>query len=151
MSTSIAFTDATGSATLTNGLPSPGDRFTDWTPISQDEEGTPVYTLATGARQRWKYRTDYGASFSLDKIPVAELDVVMRLLRWLRTGGSVTVNTGDRIARSYTAKAFPGWTIPEGPAFSDHQMLTYTLALKLKNTASADMLCNYSTTADILS
>lgn len=150
MSTSIAFTDATGSATLTNGLPSPGDRFTDWTPISPPEESA-VNGLGTGTRHQWLFRQDYGASFSLDKIPVAELDVVMRLLRWLRTGGSVTVNTGDRIARSYTAKAFPGWTIPEGPAFSDHQMLTYTLELKLKNTASADMLCNYSTTADILS
>jgi hypothetical protein len=150
MSTSIAFTDAIGAATLTNGLPSPGDRFTDWTPISPPEESA-VNGLGTGARHQWLFRQDYGASFSLDKIPVAELDVVMRLLRWLRTGGSVTVNTGDRIARSYTATAFPGWTIPEGPAFSDHQMLTYTLELKLKNTASADMLCNYSTTADILS
>lgn len=151
MSTSIAFTDSIGSATLTNGKPTPADRFTDWTPISPAEEGIPVFTLASGMRSRWLYRQDYGASFSLDKIPVAELDVAMRLLRWLATGGSVTVSTGDRIARVYTAKAFPGWTIPEGPELTDKRLLEYTLALKLKNTAAVDMLCNYGTTADILS
>lgn len=150
MSTSIAFTDSIGSATLTNGKPTPADRFTDWTPISPPEESA-VHGLGTGTRHQWLFRQDYGASFSLDKIPVAELDVAMRLLRWLATGGSVTVNTGDRIARVYTAKAFPGWTIPEGPELTDKRLLEYTLALKLKNTAAVDMLCNYGMTADILS
>lgn len=142
MSTSIVFTDAIGTATLTNSKPTPADRFTDWTPVTPANEDA-VYTLA-GARSRWRYAQYYGASFTLDKIPVVDMDIILRLLRWLQTGGSVTVNTGDTSDRIYTATAFPNWDIPEGPELSDNKVLWYTLKLKLRNTASVDMLCNYS-------
>lgn len=142
MSTSIVFTDSIGTATLTNSKPSPGDRFTDWNPVSPRNESA-VFTLV-GNRESWRYAQYYGASFTLDKIPVADMDIILRLLRWLQTGGSVTVNTGDTSDRVYTAKVFPGWTIPEGPELSDKGVLWYSLALKLRNTASVDMLCNYS-------
>jgi hypothetical protein len=67
----------------------------------------------------------------------------MRLLRWLKTGGSVTVNTGDQSSRSYTCKAWPDWSIPDGPEQTDRSALWYALDLQLKNTSAADMVCVY--------
>jgi hypothetical protein len=113
MATSITWTD-TAPRTLTNSKPTPADRFDNWRSIT-----------------------------SLSKIPTEDQDLVMKLLRHLQIGGQVTVNTGDAAGRSYTCIRFPGWEIPDGAEMTDNRMLEYTLTLKLKNVAAADMLCNY--------
>ena len=145
MATSIQWYD-TASRTLTNSKPTPADRFDNWTPITPPEASA-VYGLGTGIRHQWRFRQDYGASFALSKIPVADTDLVMRLLRHLQEGGEITVNTGDSSGRSYDCIAFPNWDIPEGAEFTDNRMLEYTLTLKVKHTLDLDMICNYGTEA----
>lgn len=140
MSTSLAWTDGVGAATLNNGKPVPGDRFTAWTPFT-NPIGPRYAALGTGIVFSWAHRTDYGASFQLTQIPRTSLDLVMRLVRHLIAGGAVTVNTGDSASRVYTAGLRPD-TEPTLER-SDAQNIEYTLSIELINRAAADMLCTY--------
>ena len=144
--TSITWTD-TAPRELTNSKPKPADIFANWTPITGANESA-VFTIP-GTRSRWSFASYKGATFDLPMIPATDMDMVMRLLRHLAEGESVTVNTGDRSNRSYTCVAWPGWTIPEGAEFTDKQRLEYTLTLKLRNTGTADMVCLYGTDSAI--
>jgi hypothetical protein len=140
MPTSLQWTDASGAATLTNGKPAPGDRFTAWTPFTAPI-GPRYAALGTGVLFSWAHRIDYGASFQLVEIPRTSLDLVMRLVRHLIAGGVVTVNTGDSAARVYSAGLRPE-TEPRLER-SDRQNIEYTLSLELINRTGADMLCTY--------
>ena len=140
MATNLAWTDVVGAATLNNGKPSPGDRFTAWTPFTKPI-GPRYAVLATGVVYSWAHRTDYGASFQLTQIPRTSLDLVMRLVRHLIAGGTVTVNTGDSVPRVYSAGLRPE-TEPTLER-SDAQNIEYTLTVELLNRTAADMLCTY--------
>jgi hypothetical protein len=141
MSTSIGWTDSGGATTLGNSKPAPGDRFTAWNP-----EGGPVgprvHALADGAPYTYVYRTEYRVSFILVGIPNDDMGKMLRLQRWLRAGGSVTLTTGDASSRTYTATL-----APEGDVTierSDPTHIEYTMTFtKLRNAAAADMLCLY--------
>lgn len=143
MATSIAFTDGTGAATLTadSQLLPPLDRFWGWTPINPTEESADTKVSLTGVTHEWAYRTDYGAAFELRRISSESLSVVERLIRWLRSGNTVTVNTGDVDSATYTCRLFPG-TVPS-VTLADEGMRWYTLVLSLKNTSAAVMGCDY--------
>jgi hypothetical protein len=141
MSTSIAFTDGTGAATLTNGKPVPGDRFASWTP-NTDPIGPMDAALGTGITFHWNFRTDYLASFELQHIPNGSLAIAQRLKAWLEKGNTATVNTGDAFASSYTVRIAPGARI-ELEMMGDRRLLEYTLRLTVKNTAAAPLLCVY--------
>ena len=145
MATSITWYD-TAPRSLTNSKHVPADRFANWTPITPQTASEAV-GLGTGDTHVWRFRQNYGASFDLPMIPVADTDLVLRLLRHLQAGGEITVNTGDAQGRSYDCKRFPGWEIPEGPDFTDNRMLEYTLTLKVKHTLALDMICNYGSEA----
>jgi hypothetical protein len=140
MATSIAFNDG-ASATLTNEKSVPGDRFDKWEPFDAPI-GPAASALGTGTRFNFEFRVDYGASFELSKIPLSSLAVLLRLQKFLRQSGTVTVNTGDTGSHSYTCQL-----APDGDCLitlSDRQMLEYTAALKLISTDGATpMLCTY--------
>ena len=141
MATSISWTDAIGAASLTNGKPVPGDRFSNWTP-----RNTPIgdaqNALGTGARFMFAFRTDYTASFELRGIPTTDQSLALRLIAHLEGGGSCSVATGDGAARTYgTCTLAPG-ARPE-LTMSDPVFIEYTLALELLNSAAAAMLCIY--------
>lgn len=139
MSTSIAFNDGSA-ATLTNGKNAPGDRFANWVPLPETSASR-VVCLGTGLHAEWRFRTDYGASFQLDYIPDTSLDIVDRLVRWLLSGGTCTVTTGDASAHVYTCTLFPEF-MPT-LAQQDRQLNEFTLTLKLRNSSAAAMLCIY--------
>lgn len=141
MSTSIAWTDGAGAASLTNGKPVPSDRFSGWTPGSLAIIAE-VDALATGQPFPFVYRNDATATFSLEKIPNSSQATVLRLIRWLESGGVVTVNTGDASSRSYTSCYLPKGARPSF-TLSDRRTLEYTLTLTLLNTAGTDMLAIY--------
>jgi hypothetical protein len=141
MSTSITWTDGSGAASLTNGKPVPADRFTNWTP-GQAAVKADVESLATGQPYPWVFRTDSLVTFSLDKIPNTSQATVLRLIRWLESGGVVTVNTGDLASRTYANCYLPKGARPSY-TMTDRQFLEYTLTLTLVNVAAADMLAIY--------
>jgi hypothetical protein len=141
---SITFNDGT-SATLDNGTTAiaagVGSRFAAWTPFTRRVGDTAV-ALATGARNMFIFRTDYGASFELRDVPVTNLAVALRLVRHLQGGGVCTVTTGDTASRTYTNCGLD----PEGSveiAQQDAQLLLYSVRLSLVNLSGADMLCTY--------
>jgi hypothetical protein len=136
---SVTFNDG-ASATLSNGLTAPADRFGNWTP-DLDLIGPSRAGLGTGTTFRWTHRTDYCAVFEIDKLPNSTLAVALRLKAHLLNGGTCTVTTGDADANVYTCRLRPG-TVPE-IQFSDRRRLRYSLALQLKNTAAAALLCRY--------
>lgn len=143
MSTSIAWTDSAGSATLTNGKPGPAARFSawrNWSPtednLSQSEVG-----VGTGDTFVWSFREDHLASFELRAIPMASLALLQRLKRHLETGGQATVTVGDADEHEYVCKIAPRTKVEYGQ--SDPQRQEYTLSLTLRNTANLPLLASY--------
>lgn len=149
MSTSITFTDGIGAATLTNGKPTPGDRFGNWVPSTMPI-GESAVRQSDGATTMFVFRTDYGASFELSQIPVATtggvrlVDIADRLIAWLLSGGTCAVNTGDVGSSAYATCGLKPGTTPT-LTFSDRKNLEYTLTLSLINLAGSPvaMLCHY--------
>src|SRR5438105_2129775 len=105
MSTNLSFNDG-AAATLKNGAPVPGDRFSNWVPISRPI-GDAATVQATGAIAMFVLRTDYGATFELTQIPVVTtggvrlVDIAARLILHLMKGGTCSVITGDADTNVY--------------------------------------------------
>lgn len=149
MATTITFNDG-AAATLTNGKPTPGDRFSNWV-VQTKPVGDTANRQSDGALMMFAFRTDYGASFELSQIPIATAagvrmaDVAARLLAWLLQGGTCAVNTGDVETNSYaTCGLMPGTT--PSLTLSDKKNLEYTLSLSLINLAGSPvaMVCHYA-------
>lgn len=149
MATTITFNDG-AAATLTNGQPSPADRFSNWVPQTTPIGDTAVL-LANSALVQFKTSTRYGASFELHRIPAATtggvrpVDIAVRLVAHLLGGGTCAVNTGDVESNSYaTCGLMPGTT--PTLTLSDRRMLWYSLALVLVNRAASPvaMVCHYT-------
>jgi hypothetical protein len=140
MATSIAWTDSIGAATLTNGRPVPADRFSGWTP-----DWVPIRAAATllgpQEEESFEFADIHIARFELQNIPDTEHDLCLRLKRHLMRNGSVTINTGDDAARTYTAKRRPGSDVTLRP-FNIQRRL-FAMGFEMKNTAAADMICEY--------
>lgn len=142
---SIAFTDATGAATLDNGMTSiaggVGSRFRGWT--SNPMPIGPVrHALGTGAMAQFKFRTDYCATFSIEDIPNANVTVLDRLIEFLRGGGVVSVTTGDSSSRVYATCCLAAGGSVEKEMFNPRE-ITWKLTLTLVNLAGAAMTCTY--------
>lgn len=144
----ISFTDATGAATLDNGLTGvaggAGSRFSGWTPRVMPI-GPAVHALADGARHAFVFRVDYTAEFSLRDLPATAQAVALRLIAHLLTGGTCSVSTGDNAARTYATCGLAPDSTPS-LALQDADACTYTLTLALLNRATppAPMLCDYA-------
>lgn len=140
----IVFTDGTGSVTLDNSTTGVslgvGSRFADWTPF-QKPIGPRVPALGTGVPYQFRFRTDYGASFSMTDIPNTSMASMLRCQEWLLRGNSVTVNTGDNAARSYTAYLAPDGDV--SITLQDKNLLLYSMSFTLINASAAAMLCIY--------
>jgi hypothetical protein len=143
----ITFTDGTGAVTLDNGTTAistgVGSRFTDWTPF-QKPIGPRVPALGTGRPFQFRFRTDYGASFSLTDIPNTKMSDMLRCQEWLLRGEAVAVNTGDASNRSYATC----YLAPDGDVsitLQDKNLLLYSMSFVLINGASSPvaMLCIY--------
>jgi hypothetical protein len=137
---SISFNDGSA-ASLDNAKPAPGNRFDRWEPSTR-EIGESAIALGTGARSVFVFRTDRRVRFTLSKIPNASMAVMLRLGRHLDRGGTVTVNTDDKAARSYTCMLAPG-AEPPRPMLTDPQLLEYSLEFDLLSTGVADLICLY--------
>lgn len=138
----LVWTDALGSATLTNLKPVPGDRFGNWTP-APDVLQSEAQAL-TGAAYGFTFADLYDVTFQLELIPNSEQALAARLVRHLRHFGTVQVETGDTAARVYpTCQAVKG--SPPRLTLADRQLLEWTLALTLRNVAASpvEMLCTY--------
>jgi hypothetical protein len=143
---SITFNDGT-SATLDNGMTGVaggvGSRFADWTPF-QRPVGPAVTALGTGARYQFAFRTDYGASFTMNDIPNSSMSVMLRLQAHLLGGGTVSVATGDSASRTYATCCLA----PDGAVditLQDKVELRYSMSFALINIAASPgaMLCIY--------
>jgi hypothetical protein len=144
--TSITFTDSIGAATLTNGKNFPGNRFSNWNPMTK-VYGDTKHRQSDMVPTHFNLGTMYGASFELRMIPerttsaVRLVTIADRLIVHLMKGGSCVVNTGDSDTSSYsTCYLFPD-TEPS-LVLADPNMLEHTLSLAVFNT-STRMVCNY--------
>jgi hypothetical protein len=137
LASELEFTDDEGTETLTNGYPSPGDRFAGWQTLGPIE-GPEDESLA-GTLYKWEFRADYIASFDLEDIPQDQWAVAMRLVRHLNRAGTVTVRTGDAEDRTYVCQKVKGSNPELGKP--DRRTLRRTLKLSLRNTEQVEMLC----------
>lgn len=148
---SIAFTDGTGTATLVCDYPgTPAARFASWVPMTRPV-GDSVNRLSDAAVVMFVERTDFGASFTFENLPVKSLAtganmvaVADRLIAWLLQGGTCAVTTGGPASVMYgSCGLWPG----ASPALqlSDKANLLYTLTLQLVNRAAARMDAVYAT------
>ena len=133
---SIAFNDGSGTTTITSLVP----RLGNWSPVP-DDIGPLAPALGNGIGEQWIFRTDYSVSFEIANIPASSLGDLQRLRLWLRRGNTMTVNTNDLSARSYTVllkegSATPSWVL-------DRALLEYTVSFEVVNTSAAPMICIY--------
>lgn len=144
----IQFTDSIGSATLDNGLRNVssgvGSRFASWVP-----RNTPIgareTSLGTGQQYMFRFRTDYMASFSIEHIPMASLDIVVRFVEHMLRGNTCSVYTEDLAARTYTTCGLaPGTDI--SVQSEDRTEQWYRLDITVINLAVSPtaMLCVYN-------
>ena len=126
ISANIQWTDSSGTATLypTNL------RFDNWIP-DQDDVGPEEVAFGTGLIYKFIERTDYTATFEISAMPPTSVPTLQRLKTWLNKGGAVTINTMDQANNTYLCTKKPGFTI--GPPRWDAKLLTYTLALGVRN------------------
>lgn len=141
----IVFNDGGGSVTLDNGTTAisngVGSRFADWVPF-QRPIGPRVTAIGTGVPYQFRFRTDYGASFSMTDIPNTKMSDMLRCQAWLLNGNAVTVNTGDASSRSYATC----YLAPDGDitiTLQDKNLLLYSMSFVLINSAASAMLCIY--------
>lgn len=133
ISANIQWSDGAGPCTIyANNM-----RFDNWTP-DQDDIGPEEVAFGTGLIYKFVERTDYTVTFDLSANPPVGIALLQRLKSWLNKGGGCVVNTLDPNNNSYTCTKKPGFTI--APPKWDSKLLTYTLSLGLKNTASAPMI-----------
>lgn len=144
----IEFTDTVltrldnGTTGMGNGA---GSRFADWTPF-QRPVGAAAVSLGTGARSMFTFRTDYGASFTMNDIPNTSMSTMLRCQAHLLGGGTVAVYTEDSgtPARSYATCCLA----PDGDVsitLQDKNVLLYSMSFSLINIAGSPsaMLCIY--------
>jgi hypothetical protein len=143
---SIRFTDAAGTAVVTNGLDvlakGVGSRFAGWLPFAKPI-GAVATALGTGARSMFRFRTDYGASFEMRELETVRLPETLRLMAHLESGGTCAVFTDDSFGRSYASCCLAPGAEPT-LAQANATDLTYTLGLTLLNLGNTAMLCDYS-------
>jgi hypothetical protein len=141
----VAFTDATGAATLSNGRPAPADRFADWQPLWQ-QIGPRRVAGATGDTYGFPLRTDHGARFRIPDLPAASLDVAVRLKAYLEGTDAprVSVVTGDAAARTYsTCTLWPGSTVEISLADPAEQLYDVVLSVLDRQSSPGVMRCVY--------
>jgi hypothetical protein len=141
---SIAFTDATGAATLTNAHEgTAASRFADWAPLVPLNAAI-AHELGTKRRHAFSFGDVYGASFVFRDIPNTQMGVMTRLARHLAHGGEATVNTTDSASRSYTVGIAEGAEAPS-IELSDPTFLWYSMAFVVIDLAETpgDMVCEY--------
>lgn len=143
MSSSLDWTDAVGSASLTNGKIIPGDRFANWQPRSVPfTAGDETNDLGKGDLYIFEYREDHSASFEIVGIPYSSLDLMLRLQNHLEGGGTCQVTTGDRDANVYPECCLaPDSSIEI--QFTDNVTMEFTVSMTLLNLDAAQMLCRY--------
>src|SRR5687767_13982376 len=99
MSSSLEFTDEVGAATLTNGFPGPGGRFSGWESDSPIK-GVEAEGLGTGTLHVYEFHVKRIATFELRDIPEDQVAVAMRLILHLNRAGEVEIITGDNDDRT---------------------------------------------------
>lgn len=140
---SIAFTDASGSVTLTNGKPGVAGRFRDWELLT-DMAGAKRHGPGMNAPATFILREHYGARFTLPYIPAADFALLDRLKRHLEyRGGSCVITTDDAAARVYASCfVWPGgeitWSVD-----TVEQEVTLQMAVANRAASPAPMLCVY--------
>lgn len=143
---SITFTDATGTATLDNGMTGVaagvGSRFSGWTSYGKPI-GPARNALGTGTLYRFTFRIDYSAKFEMQQIPNANVAVLDRLILHLLSGGIITVTTGDGAAHTYNNCCLAPGAEPE-KRMMDPREITWALGLVVINLSAAPMTCLYS-------
>ncbi len=142
MAATIVFTDTAGAATLT---PTGLGYLKGFLPDAMDIG--PNRATLDGSIYQFAFRTDYTASVEISPVRPADLAVVQRLKRHLMAGNSVTLNTGDGAARSYTCKLAPE-TTPE-ISFRDQRLFDYAFRCVLRNTVSSPLHADYTSTGAI--
>lgn len=143
---SAGVTGAAGTVTLDNGTTAissgVGSRFADWVPF-QKPIGPRVPALGTGVPYQFRFRTDYGASFSMTDIPNTSMTAMLRTQEWLLRGNAVTVTTGDSgsPSRTYTAYLAPDGDV--SISLQDKNLMLYSMSFVLINSSASPMLCIY--------
>ena len=123
-----------------------GARFADWTPF-QRPIGPTAISLGTGVRSMFTFRTDYGASFTMNDIPNTSMATMLRLQAHLLGGGQVAVYTQDSLTP--TPRNYPTCCLaPNGDVsitLQDRNVLLYSMSFTLINVAGSPsaMLCIY--------
>lgn len=138
----ITFTDSGGAVTFSNGKSGPGSRFSMWTPdIVRVSDRR--YGLGTGIAYEYLFREDFVAKFTIEHIPLSQLENAARFKRWALQGNTFTVNTQDKSSRTYTCRLMEGATLEL--QMTDRVFLEYSLDVAVMSASSPTVFlkCEY--------
>ena len=90
----------------------------------------------------FRFRTDFGASFSIREIPHTSFATMLRLQAHMIAGGVITVTTEDAASRTYTNCVIA----PDSEVTIEQQdatALLYQMSFRVINLSAAQMICEY--------
>jgi hypothetical protein len=138
----ITFTDGTGAVTFSNDKAGPGSRFSMWTPdiVRVADRRT---ALGTGVSYEYLFREDFVASFTIEHIPLSQLENAVRFKRWALQGNTFSVNTQDKQSRTYTCRLMEGAQLEL--AITDRTFVEYSLDIVVSSASSPKVFlkCEY--------
>jgi hypothetical protein len=139
----VAWTDAEGSTSLSNGKPHvAARRFTGFV-ADVDRVGDERSAMGTGMSYDFLYRRDYTARVVIDHIPVTNAALWLRFKDYAMQGCAFYLHTEDSASRTYLVRRKPGTAITI--EMSDPSMLEYRLTMEVISAASPaePLLCFY--------
>lgn len=131
---SIAWTDGTGAASLSNTKTAPANRLASWEPRSIPI-GPAVNVLADARLFIFEFRVDNLVSFEIPHIPGSQMPLMWRLKLHLERGGTCTVDSEFAEAAIFTTSKLAPGTVPD-IRFSDKIRQEYTFAVTVKGSGA---------------
>ena len=116
----------------------PANRFFDVVP-DYDHIG-PIKTALTSALHAFTFREDYLVTVTIRHLSPSVEDDALALKKWLMTGGSVTLNTGDVDDATYEGLTLGPGTKPEFK-LEDEERQHYSFSCVLRD--SSPITVNY--------
>lgn len=137
----IAFTDTTGAAVLSNGRTGVFSRFWGVRPVSQSV-GPKDTILGTQRVVAFEFARVRGVYLEIRRIPNSAADVCDRFKLHMETGGSATLNTGDGTHGPYTVSLMPGTEV-EVAEMDERKMELVVRVTMMNTTLGTPILIQY--------
>ncbi len=148
MSATLTWTDAVGSASLSNIAQIPVSRFDGWTPDVKSI-GETAFSLDTGKLYQFEFRVDDLVSFRIDNLKGSQLALMRRLKLHLLRGGEVAVSASNELGENFSVCTLAPDTQPQISEPNREREYTFSVTLKAGEGSEPFPCIGTSPTSDV--